>query len=47
MNDPIYDQAIVACERAHIKNLMGFKYDWNIEVIAQFYATLYMWSKEM
>jgi hypothetical protein len=38
--DPIYNQVITACESHHLKNLMGVHYDWNIEVIAQFYATL-------
>ena len=41
-NDPIFDQVIAACERTHIKRLMGFKFDWNKEIIAQFYATLYI-----
>jgi hypothetical protein len=40
--DPIYNQVIAACESHHIKKLMGVHYDWNIEVIAQFYATLFM-----
>jgi hypothetical protein len=40
--DPIYDQVIVACESHHLKILMGIHYDWNVEVIVQFYATLYI-----
>jgi methionine aminopeptidase len=40
--DPIYNQVIVACESHHINKLMGVHYDWNIEVIAQFYATLFI-----
>jgi hypothetical protein len=40
--DLIYDQVIVACESHHLKNLMSIHYDWNVEVIAQFYATLYI-----
>jgi hypothetical protein len=40
--DPIYDQVIAACERHHLKILMDIHYDWNVEVIAQFYATLYI-----
>jgi hypothetical protein len=39
--DPIFNQVIAACESLHIKWIMGFHYDWNIEVIAQFYATLF------
>jgi hypothetical protein len=40
--DPIYNQVIAACETHHLKNLMGVHYDWNVDVIAQFYATLYI-----
>jgi hypothetical protein len=39
--DPIFNQVIAACESLHIKRVMGFHYDWNIEVITQFYATLF------
>jgi hypothetical protein len=41
-HDPIYNQVIVACESHYIKNLMGVHYDWNVEVIAKFYPTLYI-----
>jgi hypothetical protein len=41
-HDPIYDQVIVACENHHLKILMGAHSDWNVEVIAQFYTTLYI-----
>jgi hypothetical protein len=37
----MFNQVIAACESLHIKRIMGFHYDWNIEVIAQFYATLF------
>jgi hypothetical protein len=40
--DPIYNQVIAACENHHLKNLMGAHRDWNMEVIAQFYATIYI-----
>jgi hypothetical protein len=40
--DPIYDQVIATCESHHLKILMGIHYDWNVEIIAQFYATLYI-----
>ena len=29
------------CQDRHIKDIMGFQHDWNREVIAQFYATVY------
>jgi hypothetical protein len=44
--DTIYNQVIAACESHHIKKLMGVHYDWNIEVIAQFYATLFIEEAE-
>jgi hypothetical protein len=40
--DRIHNQVIAACESHHLKHLMGVHYDWNKEVIAQFYATLYI-----
>jgi hypothetical protein len=40
--DLIYDQIIAACESHHLKILMGVHYDWNVEVITQFYATLFI-----
>jgi hypothetical protein len=39
---PIYDQVIATCESHHLKILMGAHYDWNVEVIVQFYTTLYI-----
>jgi hypothetical protein len=39
--DPIFNQVIDVYESLHIKRIMEFHYDWNIEVIAQFYATLF------
>jgi hypothetical protein len=41
-HDPIFNQVIAACESRHIKKLMDFHYDWNIEIITQFYATLFI-----
>jgi hypothetical protein len=40
--DSIFNQLIVACEIHQIKRIMGFHYDWNLEVIAQFYAILFI-----
>jgi hypothetical protein len=37
--DSIYDQVIAACESSHLNILMSVHYDWNVEVIAQFYTT--------
>jgi len=40
-DDPIFKEVIAACESKGVKRIMGFKYDWCNEVIAQFYATVY------
>jgi hypothetical protein len=44
--DHIFNQVIAGCERCHIKRLMGFHYNWNIEIIAQLYATLFIEEAE-
>ena len=40
-NDPDFNQAILACERFGLMNIMAFRYDWNVEVLVQFHATYY------
>jgi hypothetical protein len=40
--DPIFNQVIATCASRHIKKLMSFHYNCNIEIIAQFYATLFI-----
>ena len=40
-NDPMFNEIINACASKRIKKLMGFRNDWNKEIIAQFYATVY------
>jgi hypothetical protein len=35
-----YSTKLLLHVRGHIKKLMGFKLDWNKEIIDQFYATL-------
>jgi hypothetical protein len=40
-SDPIFDEVINNCERQRVKTLMGFRQDWNKEIIAQFYATVH------
>ena len=37
----ICNEVAQMCEDRHIKDIMGFQHDWNKEVIAQFYATVY------
>jgi hypothetical protein len=40
-NDPIFTELITVCGHQRVKELMGFKQDWNMEIIAQFYATVH------
>jgi hypothetical protein len=40
-HDPIFDEVIIACQAKHLRDILAFKKDWNNEVIAQFYATVY------
>ena len=40
-DDPIFKEVVAACESKGVKRIMGFKYGWCNEVIAQFYATVY------
>jgi hypothetical protein len=40
-NDPIFNEVISNYERQRVKMLMGFRQDWNKEIIAQFYATVH------
>lgn len=45
MNDPDMTNAFRACERQVMKRIMTMQYSWNVEVFAQFYATL--WIKDV
>jgi hypothetical protein len=47
-NDPIFNEVISNCERQRVKMLMGFRQDWNKEIIAQFchIALLTHWFRE-
>lgn len=40
-DNPIAKEIVAACEVKNVKRIMGFSYNWNTEVIAQFYATIY------
>ena len=37
----VCDNVIEACEAFGLKEIMAFRYDWNIEIIAQFHASFY------
>jgi hypothetical protein len=44
-NCPAFAEVIAACEHHGIKDVMEQMYDWNDEVILQFYSTLYLDEK--
>jgi hypothetical protein len=37
----IFNQIKVTCDELELTKIMSFKYDWNKEIICQFYATFY------
>jgi hypothetical protein len=42
IGDPEMTQTLRACEQKRMKTIMAFQYDWNDEIIAQFYSTLWI-----
>jgi hypothetical protein len=41
LNDPFFNQAIAKCKEFRLYDIMGFQYDWNEEILAQFHSFLY------
>jgi hypothetical protein len=41
-NDCIFDVIVAACRVKHLRDVMAFQTNWNNEVIAQFFATLFV-----
>ncbi|TVU51602.1 hypothetical protein EJB05_03041, partial [Eragrostis curvula] len=41
-NDPIINEVIAACKARKVYDVMSIEKDWNNEIIAQFFATLYV-----
>jgi Leu/Phe-tRNA-protein transferase len=41
-HDAIFDEVVVACRVKHLRDVMSFQKNWNNEIIAQFYVTLYV-----
>jgi hypothetical protein len=41
-NDRIFDDVVSACRAKHLMDVMALKKNWNNEVIAQFFATLFV-----
>jgi hypothetical protein len=43
--DPDFRAPIQACYDFELSDIMGFRYDWNRKILAQFYAT-YFWDQQ-
>jgi hypothetical protein len=41
-HDRVFDEVVVACKAKHLRDSMAFRKNWNNEIIAQFFATLYV-----
>ena len=41
LNDPHYNVSMEICKEFGLYELMGFMYDWNTEILAQFLSSLY------
>jgi hypothetical protein len=41
-HDTIFDEVVAACRAKHLRDVISFQNNWNNEIIAQFYATLYV-----
>jgi hypothetical protein len=44
-NEPEFNAAIDTCEKYELTNIMGFRYNWNVEILAQFHST-YFWNRD-
>jgi hypothetical protein len=40
--DIIFNEVVAACRANHLREFMAFQKNWNNEIIAQFFATLYI-----
>jgi hypothetical protein len=41
-HDLIFNDVVTSCRAKHLRDVMAFKKNWNNEVIAQFFATLFV-----
>ena len=39
--EPEFDKVIKVCDRFELSDIMGFQYNWNEEVLAQFHTTYF------
>jgi hypothetical protein len=45
-HDRVFDEVVAACEAKHLKEIMAFTKNWNNEIMAQLFATLYVEERE-
>jgi hypothetical protein len=45
-HDRVFDEVVAACRAKHLREFMAFQKNWNNEIIAQFYATLFVGDRE-
>jgi hypothetical protein len=41
-SDRIFDEVVTTCRAKHLRDIMAFRKNWNNEIIAQFFDTLYV-----
>jgi hypothetical protein len=41
-HDVIFDEIVATCRAKHLRGIISFQKNWNNEIIAQFYAILYV-----
>ena len=47
LNDPFFNEAIAKCKEMGLYDIMGFRYNWNEEILAQFHSSLYYDERKM
>jgi hypothetical protein len=47
MNDLFFNQAIAKCKEFGLYDIMGFRYDWNEEILAQFHSSLFYDARQV
>jgi hypothetical protein len=47
INDPFFNQAIAKCKEFGLYDIMGFRYDWNEEILAQFHSSLFYDARQI
>ena len=47
MKDPFFNEAMAKCKEMGLYDIMGFRYDWNEEILGQFHSSLYYDENEI